>query len=266
VRPEEPEPLDAFVAEWPDRTRYPSNWQGGIVENVSRQASSPTDSFVRGRSVTIPGPQFHKHGLQDQYESSNMTPHEDRGEFRWASEMQRDLGQVVLGRTSVEFDSQPQQQRRWPPPSHPLSSARYDPTPPPFNSYPHRSLYPESEKDTTLDGQTTMVTMTDEHASIYGNSLHNIVAQDRHVGFEVEPPWLSANQNAAHQSSQPGIQNSFSLGRPSSSHNPPYGVVHGQGNAHGMWSSNRNNNESYELQYPEPDPAAQTSAHNFYSS
>jgi len=266
--PEEPEPLETFVAESPDRTRYPSNWPGGPVENVSRQGlavSSPAESFVRGRSATMPSPQFHKHGLQGQYDSLNMTPHEDRGEFHWASEMQRNQGQVVLGRTGMEYDSQPQQQRRWPPPSHPLSTARYHPTPPPFSPYPHRSLDPESEKDTSPGGQTAMMTMTDEHASIYGNSLHHIVAQDRHVGLE-QPPWLSANQNAALQSSHSGIQNSFSSGRPSSSHNPPFAVVQSQGNEHGMWSSNRNNDESYELQYPEPDPATQTSAHNFYNS
>lgn len=265
--PEDPEPLDSFVAESPDRTRYPSNWPGGNVENVSRQAlaaSGPAESFVRGRSATIPTPQFHRQGLQGQYDSRNMTPQEDRGEFHWASEMQRDQGQV-LGRSDIEYGSQPQQQRRWPPPSHPLSSARYDPTPTPFSSYPPRSLDPESEKDTSPGGQTAMMTMTDEHASIYGNSLHHIVAQDRHVGLE-QPPWLSANQNAAVQSSHPGIQNSFSSTRPSSSHNPPFTVVHSQGNAHGMWSSNRNNDESYEHPYADQDPTAQTSAHNFYNS
>jgi len=270
--PEEPEPLQSFIAESPNRTSY---WPDGIVEDVSQQglaASSSAESFVRGRSATMPGPQFRKHGLQGQYDSSSMIPHENRGEVHWASavpsEMRHNHGQVVLGRTSVDYGSQPQPQQRWHPPPHPLSSARYDPTPPPFSSYPHRSHGTESEKDTRPDGQTPMVTITDEQSSIYGNNPYRLVAQDRHVGFD-HPPWLSTNQNAALQSSHSGIQNSFSSARSPSSNNLPF-ITHNQGNTDGMWSSNRNDDGGlFELQYSESESSpdtTQTSAHSFYNS
>jgi hypothetical protein len=289
--PEEPEPLEGFVARSPYPTTYPPDWPDVIIEDVHWQGSAAfslaEEPFVRDHTTTawsVPIPQPHDQRSQGQYDSLSMTaqesretPHESRGEPHRQSavslEMQRDHGQVVHRHTVTAYDSQLQQQQCWPPPSPPpsppLNFTRYeDSTPPPSSSYLQRSHDAESEKDIRSGGQPSMKTTTYGYESTYGNNPRHILVQDRHVGYD-QPTWLSTDQNAATQSSRPGIQNSCPSPSPSSSNNAPFALLHGPGNMDGMWSSNHNDEESYKFRYPELEPfpgTTQTSAHYFYSS
>lgn len=270
--PEDLEPLEAVAAGSSDAGGYSSGWPDSVVENASRQGLA--ESFVRGRSATVSSDPFRKDGSQGQHSFSSTTIHEEqRGAFYWptavSSEMQRSYGQVGNRYPDTEYHSklQLQQQESWHQPSYPPASTLYDPTPPPFSPYPHRSLGKESEKDIGPNGQTSMAIMRDEQTSMYGNSPH-YVAPDRHFGYD-QPAWLPTDQNTAHQGSHSGIQETFLLPRPSRSNNVHFTTMNSQGNTDGMWSSNRNDSGgSFEPQY-HPDPSqdgTQGSAHNFYTS
>jgi hypothetical protein len=285
--PDEPEPLEGFVARSPYPTNYSPDWPDVIVEDVYWQglaAFSLAEPIVRDRATpawSVPIPQPYDPRSQGQYDDLSMiaqgnigAPYEGRGEPHWQSaaspEMQRGHGQVVHRHTVTAYDSQPQQQQCRPPSSPSLNFMHYDDsTPPPSSSYHQRSHNAESEKDITSGGQPSMKIMatTYRDESTYGNNSRRILVQDRHAGYD-QPTVLSTNQNAATQSSHPGTQNSCPLPS-SSSNNAPFALLHGPGNTGDMWSSNHHNGESYEFRYPELEPSpgtTQTSAHYFYGS
>src|ERR1700683_4977463 len=90
--PDEPEPLEGFVAKSPYSTNYSPDWPGVVVEDVHLAAFSLTEPFARDRTTTawsVPIPQPHDPRSQGQYDFLSMTaqgtPHEGRGEPHWQS-------------------------------------------------------------------------------------------------------------------------------------------------------------------------------------
>jgi hypothetical protein len=268
--PEEPELLETFTPESPDRTSYSPEWPDSTEEQRFQQDLTSNQSLVRGRRATVPSGPFLNNGWQGQYGSMSMSTHEEGGELHrspaGASGMQRSHGQVDHRRPSAPYGDEASQ-RSWPQSAHPVSSARYDSMSSPFGLYHHRSRDRENERDTVLGGQTLMTAMRDEHAPMFGNQAH-YMAQDRYVGYD-QPPWSQTNHNVAQQGSLSGIQNSFSSLGQSSPNVPQFTVAHNQENIGGQWSARQNGGASYELQYPEPDlfqDATQAYGQNFYGT